>query len=200
MSAPREFSDETLTAFLDGETDAEVTRAINAKLETSAALAEQLDALRFPEDKLGSAFDYLLVDAPAMPDLPSLPAMTVPLPIAANLPERPQWRGIFAGGASGLVAGLVAAVYLGIGKEPVSISDPNWLDVVANYQMLYVPDTLDPSQSTQISADDATRRAALATLSDAVGVDLKNLETVEGLQFRRAQRLGFQGKTLIQGS
>ena len=42
MSDPRAFSDEQLTAFLDGEADDALEAAIAEALETDAALAERM--------------------------------------------------------------------------------------------------------------------------------------------------------------
>lgn len=195
MSTRRDFSNEDLTAYLDQEADADLVRALEAALESDLDLANRLESLRFPKDILAAAFNDQLAAAPPMPELP--PAR-IEIPQAANEPTAPRWMGFFTGGATGLVAGIAAAFIFGVNTNTVEQTQPGWLEIVANYQMLYVPETLDPAQTTQVSGTAADQLAALETLSTAVAVDLTTLENVPGLTFRRAQRLGFRGKTLIQ--
>lgn len=194
MSAPREFSDETLTAYLDQEADAELMRDIEAAMAHDSALADRIDSLRFPKDLLGAAFEQQLSAAPKMPELPASSMH----PVAANVSTRPKWFGFISGTATGLVAGLAAAVYFGLNQPSQTPNEPGWLQVVANYQVLYVSETLDPTRSAKSSAPIEESDAALVNLSKAVGLDLSGLKNVEGLTFHRAQQLGFNGKPLIQ--
>ena len=194
MSVTREFSDETLTAYLDQEADADLVRDIEAAMEHDSALAKRIDDLRFPKDLLGAAFAQQLSAAPKMPELP--PAAMHP--VAANISDRPKWFGFTTGAATGLAAGLAAAVYFGLNQPVQTPNEPGWLQVVANYQVLYVSETLDPSRSAKASAPAEESDAALANLSKAVGLDLSGLKNVDGLTFHRAQQLGFNGKPLIQ--
>ena len=195
MNAPRDFSDETLTAYLDQEADPELVRDIETALTTDSNLVARLAALRFPKDALADAFGQQLTAAPAMPSLPPKAETT---PITANLPEPPRW-GFLSGAVSGLAAGFLGAVFLGWSQffAPEE-QQPGWLDVVANYQGLYVPETLNLRTKDQNANGSAEQDLDLAALSEAVGADLSVLKSVEGLAFKRAQQLGFRGKTLIQ--
>ncbi|GGX42635.1 hypothetical protein GCM10007385_07970 [Tateyamaria omphalii] len=184
MTDVRAFSDEELTAFLDGEADDALHAEIEAALEHDAALGEQLAALDVPLAPIAEAYEALLQDAPPMPALPE--------PVVAPAPApRGRWAWGMGTFATGLAAGLAVAMFTGFGTpEP---TPKGWVSFVASYQALYTEDTLalaDPS------ASDASLQ--LASVSDALGVDLSGLPQAKGLTFKRAQVLGFNDKPLIQ--
>ncbi len=185
MSDPRAFSDEQLTAFLDGEADDALEAAIAEALETDAALAERMAGLEVPMAAIVGAYDELLTSAPPLPDLP--PA----LPEPANTNARNSWAwglGIFG---TGLAAGLAVALFTGLGTpEP---APRGWVSFVASYQTLYTSATFE---QVNPSPQEAARQ--LAAVSKAIGIDLTNLPQTEGLTFKRAQLLGFTGKPLVQ--
>eukprot|EP00903_Cladosiphon_okamuranus_P000903 g901.t1 len=170
-------SDETLTAYLDGELSAEEQRQVEAALENDPALVDRLEALAVPVDKVREAFDTLLPQAPAYP---------VPKPETG----RSNW------GPRAAAAGLVAAgILLGALWSPWQHQsvDYDWKMAVANYQVLYVPATLPGATP---APDKAT--AQLASLSEKLGRDLTEAASVDGLDYRRAQMLGFGGNPLVQ--
>ena len=85
-----------------------------------------------------------------------------------------------AGLGGGLAAGIALAMSLQLGApEP---SQPGWLQVVANYQALYVPETL--SKGPVLSAN--AKAEQLASLSNVLDVDLSNLTLVGDLELQRA--------------
>jgi anti-sigma factor RsiW len=177
------FSDEDLTAFLDGEADAAMSDRISAALESDMALQDRLSALDIPRDALALAFDPVLASAPPMPPLPDVE-------VQAQAPR--GWGMLAAGLGGGLAAGIALAMSLQLGApEP---SQPGWLQVVANYQALYVPETL--SKGPVLSAN--AKAEQLANLSNILDVDLSNLTLVGDLELQRAQQLGFRGKPLAQ--
>ncbi len=183
MTDARQFTDEDLTAFLDGEADDALHAAIEAALETDAALAERMAALDLPLAPIVEAYDALLATAPAMPAF----EMDAPAP--------PRPRGLWAKGAAlfgtGLAAGLAVAVFTGFGTpEP---QQRGWVSFVASYQALYTTATLDGATPSPQEAE-----VQLARVSDALGLDLRGLPVAQGLTFKRAQVLGFNGKPLIQ--
>ena len=190
MTTGRTFSDEDLTAFLDGEADDALAREIEAALEADQDLAARLEGLTVPIAALQRAFDTQLSAAPAMPDVPSQ--------VSANANAAPK-RGFLPGLGIGLVAGITGAAIVITSLQPAQ-KEPGWLDIVANYQMLYVPETLDPPRKQRPGGDNRSGNYAadLASLSDIVGTDLEGLYKIEGLKFHRAQLLGFRGKPLIQ--
>ncbi|MEO0380352.1 MAG: transcriptional regulator, partial [Pseudomonadota bacterium] len=79
MNTPRAFSDEDLTAFLDGEADATLEAEIVAALETDEELGARMAGLELPMDAIKGAFDSMLDTAPAMPALPET-ASAMPQP------------------------------------------------------------------------------------------------------------------------
>ena len=176
MTDARHFTDEDLGRFLDGEADAELTHAIRTAMKADEELSSQVAALQGARDQFAAAFEPLLSLAPEPPTLPEMPQQGVP-----------AW----ATGLAGMAAGIVLA--LGAVWSLTDRSGPNWRDVVANYQSLYVTETLaqvndTPEQSAQ----------KLQELSKVLGLDLTQLPEVEGLTYRRAQQLGFKGKPLAQ--
>ena len=64
MMDTAQFTDEQLTAFLDGEADAELYAQIEVALETNEALGEQLAGLDIPIAQIAQAYDALLTQAP----------------------------------------------------------------------------------------------------------------------------------------
>lgn len=185
MSATRTYSDEDLTAFLDGEADSDLVQSLEADLGRDDALNARLAGLDIPKQMIASAFEEQLKSAPAMPPLPT-PAKT--------RSSRPGafWPGL----GMGLAAGFALAFAMTTLRQPEPQA-PGWLEVVANYQMLYVPETLS-SNAVAGKSSRYGQSVSLDDLSKAVGTDLRMLRTVEGLQYRRAQLLGFNGKPLVQ--
>ncbi len=196
----RAFTDEELTAFLDGEAGDADMRAIEAALSTDEALAERVLMLDIPKAEIAASFDALLARAPAMPDLPpplALPPSTEDTAPKSNVvpmaAARRRWVGPSLGLGTGIAAGIAMALGFGWSlQEPAApvAQKKGWIATVAQYQMLYTPQTLMASGPAQPDS--------LASVSEAVGLDLTALGSVEGLTFHRAQELGFNGKALIQ--
>lgn len=187
MSDVRAFTDEELTAYLDGEVDAQLEAEISAALETDAALGAQLAALDLPMDAIVGAFDGMLAEAPPVPDI-APPAV---LPTPANTNARLSWAWGLGTFGTGIAAGLAVALFTGFGTpEP---TPRGWVSFVASYQTLYTTATLAGVNPT---ADEAALQ--LAAVSQGIGIDLAALPQTEGLTFKRAQLLGFDGKPLVQ--
>ncbi|MEO0991698.1 MAG: zf-HC2 domain-containing protein [Pseudomonadota bacterium] len=172
-------SDEMLTAYLDGELSDLEQSKIEMALDGDPALRARLDALEIPDDLLKSAFDNALSAAPAVPEFEiqrNTRGMKAPLGIAAAL-----------------ALGLVVGGFLATDSGDETGSD--WKLAVANYQALYVHETL---AATDLDADAAEQ--TLERLSAQVGRDLSELGIVDGLDFRRAQLLGFEDAPLVQAA
>ncbi|MEL6683889.1 MAG: hypothetical protein AAFN63_10795 [Pseudomonadota bacterium] len=169
-------SDETLTAFLDGALGPKEQAEFETALADSPDLQDRLARLDAPLAPLRQGFDALLDQSPAMPSH-----------LHAAKPEGMAWRQL----AAVLVLGV------GLGAGAIWMHDrnaaPDWKLAVAQYQVLYVPQTLAIP-----APDDATRQQQLSVVSDAIGVDLSPAGVASGLNFRRAQQLGFEGAPLIQ--
>ncbi|APX12811.1 anti-sigma factor family protein [Tateyamaria omphalii] len=183
MTQVRAFSDEELTAYLDGEANDALHAEIDAALEADPAVADQLAMLDIPMVPIAEAYEALLQDAPPMPDLPEA------APVAT--PARGRWAWGVGTFATGLAAGLAVAMFTGFGTpEP---APRGWVSFVASYQVLYTPETLAIAQPT---AEEAA--VQLAAVSDALGIDVTGLPEAQGLTFKRAQVLGFNDKPLVQ--
>ena len=187
MTQTRTFTDEELTAFLDGEADDALATEIGEALEADAALGDRLAALDIPMAALAEAYDALLDDAPPMPALPE----AAHAPAAAS---RYGWGWGIGTFGTGIAAGLALALFTGFGQpQPTPAPAPGWAAFVASYQSLYTPETL-----AAVTTTDAERAAQLQTVSAALGLDLTSLPDADGLTFKRAQVLGFNGKPLVQ--
>ncbi|MDA8584926.1 hypothetical protein N9L47_01510 [Rhodobacteraceae bacterium] len=172
----RTFSDEELTAYLDGEADAELTRAILFTCKDDEVLRARLDDLTIDTRAIAAAFDELTGTAPAMPALP-----------APALRAQRRWT---VGGA------VAAALVLGLGVGCVTRGSQQldgWMDYVAAYQALYIHDTVASLPDRGPSDDDR-----LAYLAEILGTDLTLPKGPSPLDYRRAQLLGFEGKPLVQ--
>lgn len=171
-----DFSDEDLTAHLDGEADAALSEAIDKACETDPTLVKRLEGLAIDTDALKSAFDTLAGSAPPMPALP------------AAKPQAPRkWM---------TAAAMAASVVIGIGIGAVSRGSQNldgWMNYVAAYQALYVEDTV-ASLPPQNPGTDAN----LARVATVLGRDLTLPDAPTALDYRRAQLLGFNGAPLVQ--
>ncbi|KUP94872.1 anti-sigma factor family protein [Tritonibacter horizontis] len=175
--ANESISDEELTAYLDQEADAQLADRIDRALETDQELSRRLDSLMLPMDALREAFAIERL-GPA-----SLPVIERPTPGRTAMPLR-------------LVASVVLAFGIGISGgyllQPQATA-PGWIDVVASYQSLYMTETV-----VQTTQDPEVAQGVLAQFQTRSGVELSAATSVEGLDFRRAQVLGFNNKPLMQ--
>ncbi|MEL6882870.1 MAG: hypothetical protein AAFP87_00070 [Pseudomonadota bacterium] len=185
MTTEHRFSDEDLTAFLDGEADDTLTADIADQLERDPDLADRLAALDIPLVPLAEAYNALLAEAPPMPELPE---MTRP----ADPVRRTGWGWGVGGFATGIAAGLAVAAFVGFGAPPPAPA-PSWAAFVASYQSLYTEATLRDVDPTP-----AETQAQLAAVSASLGLDVTDLPNADGLNFKRAQVLNFRGKPLVQ--
>lgn len=174
------FSDEDLTAYLDGEAEARLEAALSEALETDEVLQARLERFDVPIAAIRDGYAALLADAPPMPAL------------GGPVDRTPLWRGVGTF-AAGIAAGVGFAVVSGLFSAPEAPAPLGWKAVVANYQALYGTDTL--AAETPSSAEQA---AQLAQVSAAIGLDLSDLPQTANLTFRRAQVLDFRGRPLAQ--
>lgn len=173
MPEPTAISDEDLTAYLDGEADDAFRTRIEAAL-AEGDLSERLDALRFDKPSLERDAERLLAEAPAFPEH------------AANETRAPQ--------GLALAASLVLGLTLGASSLALWTPEPrleDWRDYAAAYHALYVPETV-----ASLSATPADKAEQLATVSAAVNRDLAGVKDDQGLEFRRAQVLGYEANPI----
>lgn len=168
------FTDAELTAYLDGEADADLLSRIDAALEDDAGLADRMSDLSAGMDALVAAFDLDRLEPPAY-----VPVATTTAPQRMNRIAAPM--------------ALAASFVLGMVVMRILQPAPNWVDTVANYQALYVTETLaGTAQSAEVS------ESVFETADASLGVDLRPATEIEGLAFKRAQLLAIEGRTLVQ--
>lgn len=183
MNERQTFTNEELTAFLDGEVDEPLAQDISNALENDAELRARLDDLQIDTGQIKSAFDGLLETAPPVPA-----ALEEPPPeqsVTRNL----SWQAI---AATALLCLLIGG---GIGSFISGAKPETWRDYAATYHALYINRTL--SQIDQSSTEAA---AQLAEVSTALGktIDFAALSQTDQLDYKRAQILGFEGRPLVQ--
>lgn len=183
MNDRPKFTNEELTAFLDGEADEALTQDIENALESDAELSARLDDLQIDSEQIKSAFDGLLNEAPPMP------SVFEDVRPSRSEPPAMRWQTIAATALFCLFVGG------GIGYFVSGSKQETWRDYAATYHALYINRTL--SQIDQNAADIAEQ---LAGVSKALGktIDPAALSQNDQLDYKRAQILGFEGRALAQ--
>lgn len=183
MNEPLEFSDEQLTAYLDGEADSELRRSIDDARTKDANLEQRLQRLGLDADTVKAAFDKLLGNAPAPPQ------------VLTDVTDDVRSPGGLA--ALRLAACAIGFLLVGslIGWQMSSARHDNWQSAAAIYHKLYVTQTL-----AHVNAMDSKRSDELRRVSAALGrpIALKGLTGANNLEYKRAQILGYRGRPLIQ--
>ncbi|WP_293572779.1 hypothetical protein [Phaeobacter sp.] len=196
----RFFTDEELTAFLDGEEEFAPMEAIASALESDPALAKRLEALDLDRAMLAESFAGLQPD-PAVLEHASAGARalaagdsaTLGGPLAGPGSRFGRLRGLWVGAAGGAVAAaLVIGFALGSVVNPAR---QGWAEYVAAYQALYSNSTL-----AHIDLSTAEKQAQLDRVSASIGksIAIDKLEVFPEVKFARSQILSFKGKPLIQ--
>ena len=194
MTEMRQFSDEELTAYLDGESEPAQVREIDAQSASRPDLKQRLRDLEVDREAIAGTFRSLLETAPKMPELPGA--------------ERAEARGHGIGGtgrqpvarrfrALGALAVCLALLALGAGGGFLASEsrEAGWRDYVAAYQALYVSGTL-----SHLKTSPTQQVGELSRVGKALGkeFDLASLQNIEQLDYKRAQTLGFEGRALVQ--
>ena len=183
MSDPRSFSDEELTAYLDGESDPAISAEIEQALSQDAQLRARLDALSFDKPQLKEGMDALLKSAPSPPVWEEGAFAT------ARRTSGRGWRRTATAAVVALAVGFGGGVLIG-GK-----SEPGWRDYVASYHALYANSTL-----THIDQSEKLAEEELERVSSSIGkpIALSVVTYPEQLDYKRAQVLSFEDRPLIQ--
>jgi anti-sigma factor RsiW len=183
MTKNHTFSNEELTAYLDGEASPEMVRSIDVALGTNDKLKMQLESLSLNRAALKSAFEGLLQAAPPYPIEHKVAGNDEPL--ASNRLKFAAVAALFA------VMGWAGAYGLFQSKAAT------WQQQAAIYHSLYVNATL-----THVDSSANDMQAELARVTAAVGKDisLADLQRVSEFEYKRTQILGFDGRPLMQVS
>jgi len=182
-------SDELLVAYLDGELDRDQRQQIDHLLRTEPPVAARLDQLKCGDMPFRQAFDSVLDEAPTE----RLQAMLNALPPAVSAHRATMSRrGFLATAASFVVAGIAAdRLFM---QWHSAESEDGWRASVAEYMVLYTPQTLD-----HLSSDPTSHRAQLDSVGNQLGLSLTaDAVTLPGAEFRRAQILDYEGVLIGQ--
>lgn len=186
-------TDETLTAYLDGELDGPEAEALRLRLQKDAGLSARLAALQLDMDQLRAGYLRLGDDAPLDQLREALGAAAGPV-AAARIPaqpDKPTRRGMLMAACAACLAVGVAA---GAGSRLLLPEQKSWREAVAEYQVLYAPETLTWNQTHEQEI-----AATLERISQRIGLTLQREKLqVSQAEFRRGQLLDFEGKPLVQ--
>jgi anti-sigma factor RsiW len=170
------FTDEQLTALLDGELPAEQARAITDALEMDAQLAARLESLHVDFTPIKAAFDGVLGQAPEI---------AIPEPVARGM----NWRGI-----GNIAAATCVALVIGFtaGRQTAPAPQTGWIGAVAEYQGLYTKETLDLYGAENWVVE-------VAAVSQELGLDITLADLkIDGLAYIQGQILSYKDKPLAQ--
>ncbi|MGH1441198.1 MAG: anti-sigma factor family protein [Cellvibrionaceae bacterium] len=186
----KKFTDEELTAYLDGEY--EYTRAdeIKKALAHDQNLKTRLEQLSFGKEDLRMAFDDILDVAPDLEPIQEQEAQAK----SAFQTRSKIWQPSFASAA----AFALICFGLGLGSHfilPKAEALNGWQAYVAAYQALYINSTL-----SHIDNDNEQKAIELQRVSSALGKEivLDNINSLQQLDYKRAQILGYKGQPLAQ--
>ncbi len=186
-------TDEILTAYLDGELDRQQADALRLRLRQDLGLAARLAALQLDLKELRSSYRALSDDAPldVLKQAISAGAAPAGLPDKISAAGQPTRRSM-------IMAACVACMMVGAGGGAASLlllpKKKSWRQAVAEYQVLYAPETLTWNQTA-----DGEVAATLLRISQRIGLTLRlqDLQVAQA-EFRRGQLLDFEGKPLVQ--
>ena len=174
---PVEYSNETLTAFLDNELDSETAQEISNQISDDSRLRQRVSELAIDKDLVRASFDSLLTDVlPAHADI-------------SFLENKAQPKFGFKSYAA--IAAGIAAMAMVIFNTILNRSNHSWPDQIVMYQTLYSKQTL-----AQIETSRQEKLAQLEKLGNSINLDLGPYEALPHLSFVRAQSLQFDGRTL----
>lgn len=193
MTIKKDFSDEELVSFLDGECDGELAAEISLALETDTQLQQRLQKLDLNIEDLRTGLDTLLAHAPK----PELIESTQPqdMPRVQDNQKRRLMRHFTQ------IAALLLAGFIGYSLQflqPATIAPAKkagWIDMVVNYQQLYSKKTLSFA-----APDPDKARANLAALSKELGREI-NFDTATSrsdIALKQTSLLSYNGKPLVQ--
>ncbi len=202
------YTDEDLVRYADGTLDAARTERLLQAAESDQELAESMAALDASRLPFKAAFAQTKL--PPVPealkshiaDLVSV-SRAEPAPIIRSQ-QSSRWRTMaiaacvlfsFVGGY--LASTLVERDFNGdslVADGSFSQDDIAWVQRVADYQSLYVPNTVSMIEDGQQKAE-----LLLASVSESTGLQTAIPDlSAQGYNFVRAQELGYAGEVLVQ--
>ena len=179
------WTDEHIIAYLDGKLDMEQGQALHCDRQHDRELDAYIRSMEIDIDELAAAGDEMLAGAPEF----NFEKKTTS---EKKTTDMPMWR------QTAMAASVLAVFGLGFltaqffpSKNP---PPENWLQAVAEYQMLYSTKTLELLEKT-----DDQRSREVAEIGRKLDLILARSDVdVDGLAFKRAQLLNYKKKPLVQ--
>jgi anti-sigma factor RsiW len=179
-------TDEQLVAYLDNQLDTEQRERIDAAVAEDPMIGLRLQWLNRSSLPFKTAYDELGRQAP----VDRLQAMLDTLPPATRPALNRRW---FLAAAAGLVVSGVLADRLFLGWQ-ASQEEDNWRQLVADYMVLYIPQTLD-----HLPNDLAAQRTQLRTIETSLDLSLAPAQlALPRAELKRAQILEYDGIPIAQ--
>ncbi len=183
MKSKIKFTDEQLTAYLDGEYDYVPKDEVESALKYDADLRAQLDRLSFDRAACSSAFDSLLETS------------AVGSSHVENKSAKTKKKYFF------LWQSAAAVLLVGMGwfGNHTLLKDENFLDdwkaYAAAYQVMYTQETL-----ASLDFSVSQKRESLERVKKHIPLQysLESAGTVDGLSFERAQVLAYKQSKVVQ--
>lgn len=194
MTTP-DVTDEMLTAFLDGEADQKTSSIVAKALEEDPKISARLEALQIPMQALRDGFDLAATATP-------IAKLTASIDADKTEPTRLIDQGREIRRPAKLIWLAAAAVVLSLGLGmvlgrilPAVDGEKDWRGAVAEYQVLYTTETLQ-----LVDRDAAANRKDVERIAGKISanVSFEALDRLDGLTFKRAQVLSWQGNPLAQ--
>jgi anti-sigma factor RsiW len=168
------FSNEELTAYLDGEASDADRHRIDASKINDPVLRARLSQLEIDTTAIRSAFQTM-----------QTPAFNI-APKQKAVPKNGWWK---------IAAAMALAFGVGLLSSQFLQSTPEWQQQAASYHELYSTETL-----AGLAATEAMQQDQMAAVSKAIGKEtsVTQVNAAPDFEFKRAQLLGFNKKPLVQ--
>ncbi len=182
-----QWSDEHIIAYLDGKLDMEQGKALHRDRQHNRELDAYIRSMEIDTDELSAVRDEMLPDTPQFAfqktDNKASKKESVAMPDRRQVAMAASVLAVFG-------LGFLTSRFLPADNPPPS----NWVQAVAEYQMLYSGETLallekNPDQQGREVAEIGRKLDLILVRSDL---------NVEGLTFKRGQLLNYKNKPLVQ--
>lgn len=211
----KSYSDEDVLSYVDGEMSDDLASVLRIDMASDPELRQRVDVMLASKLPYSTAYD-----AHPPPTMPESVRQNVATwsQVARNAQTRTQEPASAKAVAFPMLkVAAISAVAIGISffaglniadrsdstqhivslqpdSETMTDEDMRWALRVAEYQTLYVPETVKQTDDSLVKAVELLSRPAIANTMRAEIPDLTNA----GYEFARAQQLGYKGDPLIQ--
>lgn len=188
-------TDSLLLSYVSDTLPTESREKLEAMMQRDSALQHQVESMLASNLPYQAAFSKQpLPELPAQLQNQILDLVRVSSAVPTESAARSGWKHweILGGLAASFVLGI--GLHFGIVTYQNHSGVGNWVADAASYQSLYVRDTVQ-----NIKTDPIASVATLKNIYDRehVHIEIPDMNKV-GMQFKRIQRLGFNGELLVQ--